>query len=134
MPWRWSLHIVSADGEVFADFIAELKQSIPSRRRKWDGDRKFWLFQEDAAIEFVTGLLVHYGLTYAFDEAETGAPVQMTHDAAYATLHLLPTAPTELITAAYRILAKESHPDVGGVLEDMQRLNSAAEVLRNGRL
>ena len=45
-------------------------------------------------------------------------------------LHLLPSAPPELIAGAYRILARLHHPDVGGDAETMNRLNAARDLLR----
>ena len=44
---------------------------------------------------------------------------------AFATLHLLPSAPPELIKAAYRTLAQLHHPDHGGDTSAMQRINIA---------
>ena len=35
-------------------------------------------------------------------------------EAAFATLHLLPSAPPELVQAAHRTLVKIHHPDVAG--------------------
>jgi curved DNA-binding protein CbpA len=51
-------------------------------------------------------------------------------DDALAQLHLLSTAPPELIDAAYRVLAKQHHPDTGGDTVVMQRLNGAYDVLK----
>jgi curved DNA-binding protein CbpA len=45
-------------------------------------------------------------------------------------LHLLPTAPPELIKVAFYCLAKLYHPDRGGDLARMQAVNSAWEKLR----
>jgi hypothetical protein len=39
-------------------------------------------------------------------------------------------APPELIEAAYRVLAKQHHPDAGGDTVTMQRLNTAYAVLK----
>jgi curved DNA-binding protein CbpA len=50
--------------------------------------------------------------------------------AAYETLHLLPTAPPELVTAAYRCLAQRHHPDRGGDDEAMVCLNTAVACIR----
>ncbi len=45
---------------------------------------------------------------------------------AHATLHLLPSAPPELIRAAFKCLAQLVHPDKpGGDTEAMQRINAA---------
>lgn len=48
----------------------------------------------------------------------------------HATLHLLRTAPPELVKAAFHCLAKLYHPDRGGDLAKMQALNSAYEKLQ----
>lgn len=37
---------------------------------------------------------------------------------------------TEIVTAGYRALAKQHHPDVGGDAEAMRRLNEAVAALR----
>jgi hypothetical protein len=52
-------------------------------------------------------------------------------EAAFATLHLLPTAPPELVQAAHRALVKIHHPDVaGGDGQTMVRINLALERIR----
>ena len=43
----------------------------------------------------------------------------------YVTLHLLPSAPPELVKVAYRCLAQIHHPDHGGDTAAMQRINAA---------
>jgi hypothetical protein len=56
-------------------------------------------------------------------------------DDPYTCLHVTPDAPSEVIEAAYRTLAKIHHPDVGGSDSAMKRLNWAREMIvqRNGR-
>jgi hypothetical protein len=49
---------------------------------------------------------------------------------AFATLHLLPSAPPEVVRASYKALAQLVHPDKGGDVRAMQRLNEAYERLR----
>jgi hypothetical protein len=51
-------------------------------------------------------------------------------EAAFATLHLLPTAPPELVQAAHRTLVKVHHPDVGGDTQVMTRINLAVQKIR----
>lgn len=46
---------------------------------------------------------------------------------AFAALHLLPSAPAELVKAAHRITAKRLHPDRGGDHRRMVAANLAAE-------
>lgn len=50
-------------------------------------------------------------------------------DPDFAELHLLPTAPPELIDVAYRTLARIHHPDAGGDTRVMQRLNAARDAI-----
>lgn len=50
----------------------------------------------------------------------------------YAVLHLLPTAPAELVRAAYRVMAQLHHPDKGGDDLTMKRINNAFEALTKG--
>jgi|GEM_PF-6956252 DnaJ-class molecular chaperone len=49
---------------------------------------------------------------------------------AYAVLWLLPGAPAAVVKAAYRALAAQYHPDAGGDLELMVRLNAAYAAIR----
>src|SRR5579871_3798408 len=51
-------------------------------------------------------------------------------EAAYRVLHLLPSAPPSLVSAAYRVLAQEQHPDHGGSNEAMAAINEAVKVVR----
>ncbi len=51
---------------------------------------------------------------------------------AYSQLHLLPTAPIEVIRAAHRALAALHHPDRGGSGEKMVAINAAYETLKRG--
>ncbi len=48
----------------------------------------------------------------------------------YAVLHLLPSAPPELVTAAHRCLAELNHPDRGGSTATMQAINAAVDAIR----
>jgi hypothetical protein len=49
---------------------------------------------------------------------------------AYAVLHLLPSAPAELVAAAHRIAIKQAHPDAGGDHAAAVAINRAAEIIR----
>jgi DnaJ-class molecular chaperone len=50
--------------------------------------------------------------------------------AVWDALHLKPTAPPELVQAAYKCLARIHHPDHGGDNESMRRLNAAYDRVR----
>lgn len=56
----------------------------------------------------------------------------MTLNDAYRELGLEPGASKEQVTAAYRKLSKQNHPDRGGDLVKMQRLNVARDLIESG--
>lgn len=47
----------------------------------------------------------------------------------YQQLYLSTSAPATVVKAAYRALAKEAHPDVGGSAERMKQLNAAYDAI-----
>jgi hypothetical protein len=49
---------------------------------------------------------------------------------AYATLHLLPSAPDSAVSAVWRSLARVSHPDQGGDAEDFRRYSEAYDLIK----
>ena len=58
--------------------------------------------------------------------------VQPGADDAFRLLGLPASASLDEIEAARRALAKRAHPDVGGSLDEMQRINAAADAARSG--
>ena len=52
---------------------------------------------------------------------------------AYRVLHLLPTAPNEVLDAVHRTLIKIHHPDCGGSHEEAVRINLAMQEIRRHR-
>jgi hypothetical protein len=114
-----------------AALVDELKSAIPFRFRSYDPKDKTWMIEipyVDLAIEI---LLEHYPnaevpqRARASDSTEAWTGGQED----FQVLHLLPTAPSELVDAAYRTLAKLHHPDVGGDATVMRRLTEAHDVL-----
>jgi len=69
------------------------------------------------------------------DRATAGpqTPLDTAMRNAYARLHLLPSAPPELVTAAYRTLTTLHHPDHGGDTSAMIAINQAVATLRTRR-
>ncbi len=111
--------------------VGELKRAVPAPLRTYDPDTKTWT----VAGRYVSA--VYHVLAQVFGEvdvegsrsgaADRGRP---SSDDPWATLHLRPTAPPELVTAAHRCLAKLNHPDAGGSTATMQAINSAVESIR----
>ena len=112
-------------------FIADLKDAVPYKFRTYDPAAKEWRVW-GGFEELAIALLVE-----SFPDAElpsrahSHAKPQTRHAGSdhFQILHLLPSAPPELIAAAYRTLAKLSHPDVGGDSATMRRLTEAHEAL-----
>jgi hypothetical protein len=125
----------------FSDFM---KSGItPLSYRRWVGDRKSWEvhvsrlprvvvvsrryfdhvdYSElpgDLQIELVSRLK-------AFQE---DTPVRVKPVTPFEVLHLLPSAPTEVVKAAFKALALLHHPDRGGDEELFKEINSAYETI-----
>lgn len=114
-------------------FVELLKNTIPYTSREWDPERKAWTI-DPPYTDLAIALLVKH-----FPDAHIGgrpgpsfrSPRStcscLSRDSDYAKLYVLPTAPPEVIRAAYRALTKMRHPDVGGSVAVMQELNAAFE-------
>jgi hypothetical protein len=137
----YRLKVSSPDRDDFFAAIEALKNSIAPYHREYDGGTRQWLISgdgdsADCLYSWLDEMEVRFNAEAIWNEekkqsytrphkqAET-SPVDL-----FATLHLLPTAPPELIKAAYRTLASLTHPDHGGDELKMKRLNLAYEKLR----
>lgn len=134
-------------------------KALPAHRRRWDSHLKVWWLWRQAEAERLAEIAAAYldvkvvwymaRPDWLQDRAhwienrgwETGRsgrgrkeePVHAGTSAgpsgAYGVLHLQPTAPPELVKAAYRVMARTHHPDAGGSEEAMKRINAAYESL-----
>lgn len=114
------------------DVVDELKHQIPAPYRAWDAEAKEWLISvgwAQAAIDILRSTFGHVDVEQFTSDRGKPEPIRRT-DPLYTELHLLPSAPPELVQAAYRVLAKTMHPDCGGDTASMQRVNAAYEALR----
>lgn len=112
--------------------VDALKAEIPGHARTYSPDDRSWTIS--AAYGHVASRLMHD----VFPDVDViGAPTPPpfdrgtgTREDPYVILHLRPTAPPELVDAAYKCLARLTHPDRGGDHDTMVRLNEAREMLR----
>ena len=127
--------------------VEMLKLHIPASERRWVPAEKCWMVSSTYSTLGI-GLIrriypnivvVNERLTWSSDdddweddEPSTPPPLRKT-DSSFATLHLLPSAPAELVDAAYRCLARLHHPDTGGTTSAMQRINTAHGALKARR-
>ncbi len=116
-----------------ADLVAALKTRIPAYARRYDPDSHAWTVISSHA-DVATRLMLDVFSDVETVGAQTGPTFDRgsdTREAALVVLHLRPTAPPELIDAAYKALARLHHPDRGGDTATMQRLNRAADQIRS---
>ncbi len=130
--------IVRRDGAATLTFpfdrwlVDALKAEIPGHARTYAPDTRAWTIAPAYA-----GIAIRL-MSQAFADVEiidaAAGPTfdrgENPREAALVVLHLLPTAPPELVTAAHRCLAKLHHPDAGGSTVVMQRINRAVESIR----
>jgi len=113
-----------------ADLVAALKTRIPAYARRYDPDSHAWTVISSHA-DVATRLMLDVSPdveTVGVAAPDRGRP---SSDDPWVILHLQPTAPLELVTAAHRCLAKLNHPDRGGDTSTMQRINRAADQIRS---
>lgn len=112
-----------------AKFVSELKGCMEPSYRAWNPTDKCWEVSENR-IEELIDLCLRY-----FDSIETDleSPANLPDGGSYATLFLLPSAPNELIKSVYRFLSMLNHPDKGGTVEQMSKLNSAMDDIKKER-
>ncbi len=134
----------SGDTYIFKLLLDTLKSFVNPCYRFYDPGTRKWVVGEPATESFRRWLSyarttfnaqVQWigGEAYADPEAEwTAPPHEPRRPKAvdpYVTLHLLPSAPPELVKVAYRCLAQIYHPDRGGDEERMKAINRAYEKL-----
>ncbi len=129
------------------EFVALLKHKIPKHGRAWCPEGAYW-WVDDPYVNLAASLLQQFFPAADFIDApgqRAGAsdrrvphPPPSSPDP-YRTLHLLPSAPLELVEAAGRTLAKLYHPDKRPEGEralattEMQRINVAVAQVRRLR-
>ncbi len=129
------------DPEAFRACVAELK-TLPAYLRRYDPTTRHWYIAAEAyghLEDFLATARVFHNADVRREdkskrthhqsrERQPGTPRTPPGDP-YQTLHLLPSAPLEVVKAAYRALAVLTHPDHGGDVAEMQRINAAYERL-----
>lgn len=110
--------------------VERLKTEIPAPCREYDPTRKLWTIH----APYIAPAVAIVRAAYPDVQIESVGGAHVSEPAAidpdYRVLHLLPTAPPELVETAYKCLARLHHPDTGGSTEAMQRLNAAVAVIR----
>jgi hypothetical protein len=118
-----------------AGLIDALKAGIPVHARKYDPVAKSWAITPAYASTAFRLMSAVFPDVDVVEQTSAGSADRAPHagEDPWTVLHLRPTAPPELVTAAHRCLAKLHHPDAGGDHDAMLEINAAAEALRGGR-
>lgn len=127
-----------SDGSVTLRFpyhpmlVEEIKRHVPARFRRYDAEAvPAWTVYLPYTQIALSLLRSHFGEVTGPRKAQP-RDRQMQEpraNSAFAALHLLQSAPRSVVDAAYRALAKQHHPDLGGDPETMRRLTEAYGVL-----
>ncbi len=133
--------IVRRDGAATLTFpfdawlVDALKAEIPGHARTYDPVAKSWTVAP--AYAGVAIRLMYQAFTdVEVIDAAAGPGFDRGGDpreAALVVLHLRPSAPPELVDAAYRTLARLNHPDRGGDHDAMLALNQAYDAIGGRR-
>lgn len=132
--------LVRLSGECFRECLDALKEYIPSRYRKYMPDESKWRISISAEWElqeWADFCRITYQARLKWEshwgekrqKADTYPSAIRTRDDAFIALHLRPSAPPEVVKAAYKAMSLLHHPDRGGSTSTMQLINVAYETL-----
>src|SRR5262245_17535682 len=118
-------------------YLDDFKNRVPHFARRWNQERKLWVIQERFVAVALQVVRQYFTLIELNEKKQ-----QQQHQRSdysdrppppYTTLHILPSAPLEVVRAAYKALALLHHPDHGGDLHTMQTINAAYEKINAKR-
>ena len=138
----WALQIRCSDSEIFAASLAALKATVPPAFRRFDFAARCWVITAEGDVclaSYLELMRSRYCADVFADEAgehDAGggrvlpeSSATMTLERAYDVLYLREGAPEQLISAAYKTLARLHHPDAGGTTAEMTEINLAYDLL-----
>jgi hypothetical protein len=113
------------------DFI---KDTIPSRQRRWDKDSRAWSFTQEYAASVLTEAR-RLGFTCRIEgidedaRRDTPPPRPVYRNADETIVAFFRLLPPDALKAAYRAAAFKLHPDHGGDEQSMKELNELWQLL-----
>jgi DnaJ-like protein len=123
-------------GDDFDSIIESLKAIIPAFARSYDPDLRCWkIFEKHylkewlEALDYFSDVKVEWASTKRQYQAPPRKAWVDPKAEAFKALHLLPSAPPELVKAAYKTLALLHHPDRVGDHSKMIEVNTAYDTL-----
>lgn len=103
-----------------------IRAAIPQSGRTWDRHRQVWCFDAPYAETALELAAAFFTERIALDTPPTRARRPMTQHRAYATLHLLPSAPLAVAEASYAALCAS-----GRTTEQQRALDEAIALIRH---
>jgi hypothetical protein len=151
----WTVHLTTSDLAAFEAVVARIK-ALALERRKYIDRSRGWLVDDEGLHILARGwpaMGAAWHDARLYGEGRAGSDPARERDSgrqsqsqrrqsasspaipteveeAFATMHLLPTAPAEVMQVVYRVLARTVHPDAGGSTAAMTKLNQAYESAR----
>jgi hypothetical protein len=124
------IKIRSDDADAFHDAIQGLKDFVDPSARRWQPATKSWRILPAGQLYVIDWLAVcrdQFGadVIWGKEKRREGRTAPKPEADPFAALYLLPSAPVEVVKAAYRALATMHHPDHGGDVEKMKAINAA---------
>ncbi len=116
-------------------FVDELKVAVPHEYREWGADEKVWRVQhpyDRQAASLLKKHFPHAEIEARWESRQWSSNQGCKCDADHRALFICADAPREVVTAAFKALAKQAHPDRGGNPIVMQKLNEVYERLLEG--
>jgi DnaJ-domain-containing protein 1 len=125
------------------EFVDWIKGEVMINCRHWNKENDAWVISYSYEDDLIVECFKLFSAVYKVGKRsvkKTGPrawkrPKQSPLDSrtAYDVFHLQPSAPPELINAAYRVMAKLYHPDVYNgpdATDQMKKINDAYEKIR----
>lgn len=111
--------------------VDRFKNDVPAHARTYVPETKTWLFESAYAARAIHLLTERFPDAHIENAPGPRLATDSDHESEYLTLFVIPAAPPEVVKAAYRALSKLYHPDKGGDVTAMQRINDAYERLES---
>ncbi len=121
------------DADAFHDAIQGLKDFIASPYRRWQPASKSWRILPEGQLyvmDWITVCRDQFNAEVTWGKAKSQPRATRKPEAdPFAALHLLPSAPVEVVKAAYKALAVIHHPDKGGDAVQFTKIQKAWEAV-----
>ena len=124
----WYVTLRSGKSAAFMLALEMLKDLIPADEREYCPETREWFISSEARDELDCWLKRMAQRKAIIDRQREADPKASP----YTILHLLPTAPPELVKSAYKTLSLLHHPDRGGSHDRQIALNEAFENISRG--